>query len=87
MLPTHENNFGIEVYLVMLVANRVPYLAKHEITVAERQTWNAHREGHITQALSGIDVKKALGYVRHPAWQWDAEVAPANVPVVGIPMR
>ena len=74
-------------YLVMLVANRVPYLAKHEITLAERQTWNTHRAQLITQALSGIDVKEALMYVRHLAWQWNAEVAPANVPIVGIPMR
>ena len=86
-LPSHENNFGIEGYLVMLVANRVPYLAKHDITLAERQTWNTHRAQLITQALSGIDVKEALMYIRHPAWQWNAEVAPANAPIVGIPMR
>ncbi|HET6408229.1 MAG TPA: tryptophan 7-halogenase, partial [Chthoniobacteraceae bacterium] len=86
-LQSPENNFGIEGYLVMLVANRVPYLAKHQPTPVEQQAWNAHRAGFITEALSGIDVKEALAYIRHPAWQWNAEVAPPSVPVVGTPMR
>jgi tryptophan halogenase len=86
-LPNHENNFGVEGYLVMLVANRFPYQANHIPTAAERQAWNAHRKQFIKEALSGIDVKEALSYVRHPAWQWNAEAAPANVPIVGVPMR
>jgi tryptophan 7-halogenase len=86
-LPSPENNFGIEGYLVMLVGNRVPYEGKHRATAAEQQAWNAHRAHFISQALSGLDVKEALSYVRHPAWQWNAEVAPAKVPVTGFPMR
>jgi hypothetical protein len=70
----------------MLVGNRVPYQARHKASAAEQQAWNAHRAQFIAQALSGIDVKEALGYVRHPAWQWNAEAAPANVPP-GAPMR
>lgn len=88
-LPWQENNFGIEGYLVMLVANQVPYAAKHKVTPDEREKWNTHRSRFIAQALSGIDVKEALAYVRHPAWQWNAEAAPSNVPVTGVaqPLR
>ncbi len=86
-LPKPENNFGIEGYLVMLVGNRVPYLARHKATALEQRTWNAHRAQFIAQAASGISVKEALRYVRHPAWQWNAEVSPANSPMVGNPMR
>ena len=71
----------------MLVGNRVPYLAKHHATAAEQQIWNAHRAQFIAQASSGIDVKEALSYVRHPAWQWNAEAPPANAQQVGAPMR
>jgi tryptophan halogenase len=86
-LPKPENNFGIEGYLVMLVGNRVPYNARHVATPAEMQAWNAHRAQFITQALSGIDVKEALAYVRHPAWQWNAEVAQPAAPAPGFPTR
>jgi tryptophan halogenase len=86
-LPSHENNFGIEGYLVMLVANKVPYQVKHQPTWAEMEAWNAHRSRSIAQAQSGIDVKEALAYVRHPAWQWHGEAAPSNGPTVGVPMR
>ena len=86
-LPSPENNFGIEGYLVMLVANRVPYRAKHQATPAELQAWNAHRARFISQAAAGIDVKEALRCIRHPGWQWNAEAASANVPVTGFAMR
>jgi tryptophan 7-halogenase len=84
-LNTPENNFGIEGYLVMLVGNSVPYNTRHKATVGEIQTWNAHRGQFITQALSGLDVKEALGYVRHPGWQWNAEIAASNPGIKGSP--
>jgi tryptophan halogenase len=86
-LPKPENNFGIEGYLVMLVANRVPYLAKHQASPAEQQAWHAHRAQFIAQAVSGLGVKEALTYVRHPAWQWNAEAPPNSVPAAGAPTR
>ena len=86
-LPKPENNFGIEGYLVMLVANRVPYLARHQATATEKQAWNAHRAQFIAQALSGTSVKEALSYVRHPAWQWNSEAAPVHAPMAFNPMR
>lgn len=87
MLPKLENNFGIEGYLVMFVANRVPYLAKHQATFAEQQIWNSHRAQHIAQPSSGIDVKEALSCVRHPCWQWNAKISPAHAGVTDAPMR
>jgi tryptophan halogenase len=86
-LPKPENNFGIEGYLVMLVGNRMPYLGRHHPSAAEQQAWNAHRAAFIAQASGGLTVKEALGYVRHPAWQWNAETSAANVPGIGTPMR
>jgi tryptophan halogenase len=86
-LPKPESNFGIEGYLVMLVANRVPYLAKHDVTAAERQAWSTHRAQFMAQASMGLNVKDALGYVRHPAWRWNAEAPSVDASVAGYPMR
>lgn len=76
-LPRSENDFGVEGFLVMLVGNRVPYKARHQATDAERATWERHRAQFDATALSGIDVKESLAYIRHPGWQWNSE-APAN---------
>ena len=51
----------------------MPYLARHEATVAEQQAWNAHRAQFIAQA--SLNVKEALSCIRHPAWQWNAEAS------------
>jgi len=73
-MPTSQNDFGIEGYFVMLVGNKVPYRKRHKSTAGEKATWEKHRSAHIAQARRGIDVKEALSYVRHPGWQWNADV-------------
>ena len=73
-LPRTENDFGVEGFLVMLVGNRVPYQAKHHPADAERAIWERHRAHFNATAIAGIDVKESLAYIRHPGWQWNADL-------------
>jgi len=75
-LVDHDNNYGIEGYLVHLVGNQVPYEARHKVTAAELAAWNTHRARFTAAARGGMGVKEALSYVRHPGWQWNADVKP-----------
>ncbi|MBB5351698.1 tryptophan halogenase [Haloferula luteola] len=68
-----QNDFGIEGYLVMLVGMQVAYQNRHQPTSQEWTTWQQHRAAHISQARQGLTVKEALAYVRHPAWEWNAD--------------
>ncbi len=77
-LPRTENDFGLEGYLVMLVGNRVPYLAKHQPTPAERHIWERHRADFTATAWTGLDVKETLTFIRHPGWQWNADAPAAS---------
>ncbi|MHA3775179.1 FAD-dependent oxidoreductase [Verrucomicrobiota bacterium sgz303538] len=79
-LPRMENDFGIEGYLVMLVGNRAPYQAKHTPSATERQIWERRRAEFAAVAQNGLDVKESLAYVRHPGWQWHADVAAQSAP-------
>lgn len=80
-MPRSQSDFGIEGYFVMLVGNQYPYKKRHQSTPAERAAWDAHRAEHILRAKTGIDVKESLFYVRHPGWQWNADMPrPASVP-------
>ena len=58
----------------MLVGNQVPYRKRHRVTTTEQAIWQAHRQNHIDQAKTGLDVKETLYYVRHPGWQWNADI-------------
>jgi tryptophan halogenase len=78
LLRDPNNNFGIEGYLVHLVGNRVPYRARHAASAVERATWEAHRARFNAAAATGLNVKECLAYVRHPAWQWNAEAIPVG---------
>ncbi|WP_035609719.1 FAD-dependent oxidoreductase [Haloferula sp. BvORR071] len=73
-IPSTQNDFGIEGYFVMLVGNRWPYKKRHKAGAGEKATWEKHRSGNIAMAKRGIDVREALSYVRHPGWQWNADV-------------
>ena len=73
-IPSTQNDFGIEGYFVMLVGNRWPHRKHHKATAGEKATWEKHRSANIAAARRGIDVKEALAYVRHPGWQWNADV-------------
>ncbi len=80
-MPRSQSDFGIEGYFVMLVGNQYPYKKRHQSTPAERAAWDAHRAEHILRAKTRIDVKESLFYVRHPGWQWNADMPrPASVP-------
>lgn len=72
-MPNSQTDFGIEGYLVMLIGNQVPYDARHQATPAETETWKRHRADFVKQAKTGMGVKEALTYVRHPAWKWHGE--------------
>ncbi len=73
LLRTHENSWGIEGYLVMLVGNRVPYRARHRATAAEHEAWNRHRTRFSTTARNGMNVREALACIRNPNWHWNDE--------------
>ncbi|HET6410354.1 MAG TPA: tryptophan halogenase family protein [Chthoniobacteraceae bacterium] len=79
-LPRMENDFGVEGYLVMLVGNLAPYQARHIPTESERQAWERHRTTFDEAAQTGLDVKEALAYIRHPGWQWHADAAAQSAP-------
>ena len=77
LLRDHDNNFGIEGYLVMLVGNQVPYRKRHQPTAPELAMWEAHRARFAAIAKTGLDVKETLSYIRHPGWQWNADASKA----------
>ncbi len=65
-----QSDFGIEGYLTILVGNQAPYRKRHQATERELELWNGYRKAFAVQAKSGMGVKEALSYVRHPAWEW-----------------
>lgn len=74
-MPTSQSDFGIEGYFTILVGNKVPYRKRHPATDKELALWQAHCKTFVAQAKTGIGVKEALDYVRHPGWTWFAEKA------------
>jgi tryptophan halogenase len=73
LLGTTGSQFGVEGFLVILVGDRWPYKGHHKPTDAEWRNWNQHRSALAAQAQTGMDVKEALSYVKHPSWRWFAE--------------
>jgi tryptophan halogenase len=73
LLKNTGSQFGIEGFLVILVGTRWPYSGKYEPPEAEWRIWNQHRARHAAAAQTGMDVKEALSYVKHPAWRWHGE--------------
>ncbi len=71
-LPSQQNRFGIEGYLVMLVGNRAPYKARHIPTPAEQLTWTRNRATYMAQALDGLTVAESLRIIRSPQWNWNS---------------
>jgi tryptophan halogenase len=65
--------FGVEGYLVMLVGNRVPFDAVYEPTAAEWEIVQQRRMAHHQEAVTGLDVREGLAFIRHPHWQWNTE--------------
>jgi tryptophan halogenase len=75
-LPKLSTAFGIEGYLVMFVGNGVPYRARHQPGVREVGTWRRHITDFVAQARRAMDVREAVHWIRHPAWQWDEPTSP-----------
>lgn len=74
-MPTSQSDFGIEGYFTILVGNKVPYRKRHQAAEKERSLWNSHCKAFSSQAKTGLTVKEALEYVRHPGWRWHGERA------------
>ena len=70
-----ESDFGIEGYLVMLVGMQVPYRKNFDPSPDQWAAWKRHQQEHKAKAKSGISVKEALAYVRHPGWRWHGDPA------------
>jgi tryptophan halogenase len=72
-MPTSQSDFGIEGYFTILVGNHVPYRKRHPATEKERVLWQSHCKAFAREAKTGLGVKEALEYVRHPGWRWYGE--------------
>ena len=75
-LPATANNFGLEGWLVMFVAQQVPHQGRYQPPLAERELWETYRRNNRTLARASMDVREALAYVHHPGWSWHADSAP-----------
>lgn len=73
-----QNDFGIEGYLVMLIGQMAPYKKQYEPTEDEWKRWKAHIRDNVRKAKTGLTVKEALAYIRHPGWQWHGDVQMAG---------
>jgi tryptophan halogenase len=69
-LGHHDNIFGLEGHLALLVGQAVPHRGKHEPSPAERATWRQHAREIMAQAQAGFTVAETLACVRHPNWRW-----------------
>ncbi|MES2477290.1 MAG: tryptophan 7-halogenase [Verrucomicrobiota bacterium] len=74
-MPRSESDFGLEGYLVMLVGNQVPYDKRYQVSPAEQKRWEMRKASFIQEASRGIPSEEALAYVKHPGWQWNADIA------------
>ncbi len=54
----------------MLVGQRVPYVARHEVTETETQEVRKIRAQYRQQAAMGYHAEHALAVVRMPKWEW-----------------
>lgn len=81
LLPEARTNYGIEGYLIHLVGMRVPHGNPYVPTTAENDLWTRLRSGNAARASTGLDVKEALAYIRHPGWQWHGDAAQKTPPV------
>ncbi|RYD40059.1 MAG: hypothetical protein EOP85_14890, partial [Verrucomicrobiaceae bacterium] len=72
-MPTSQSDFGIEGYFTILTGNKVPHRKPHYPTEKEVAQWKAHCKAFEQEARTGMGVKEALDYVRHPGWRWFGE--------------
>ena len=72
-VPARANNFGMEGWLVMFLAQCVPHHGRYDAPPAERELWQRYRQHNKQRAQASMDVREALAYVNHPAWTWHAD--------------
>ena len=79
-LKARANNFGMEGWLVMFLAQGVPHQGRYAAPPAEKTFWDRYRQHNRARAQASMDVAEALSYVHHPAWSWhaDTESVPAT---------
>jgi tryptophan halogenase len=70
LLGHHDNIFGLDGHLVMLIGQAVPHRSRHQPSPTEMQTWRHHIADISSQAAQGLTVAHALTCIRHPAWRW-----------------
>ena len=69
-LGHHDNIFGLEGHLALLIGQAVPHRARHTPASAELERWRGHAADLGAQAANGLTVSEALACIRHPAWRW-----------------
>jgi tryptophan halogenase len=65
--------FGVDGYLAVLTGCEVPYENRHLPTEQEWALWNQGQAELTQAAAAGATVEESLTFVRHPAWQWNAD--------------
>ena len=73
LLSAEANNFGMEGWLVMFLAQQVPHQARYQPGEAERLIWERYRQENMRRARASMDIREALAYVHHPGWTWHAD--------------
>ena len=79
LLKFTQSPFGADGFLSMFVGNQAPYRNSYQPSPQEQSIWHNHRSTLRAQASTALTVKEALGYIRHPAWQWYGDT-PAPLP-------
>jgi tryptophan halogenase len=69
-LGHHDNIFGLEGHLALLIGQAVPHHAPHKPSPAEGAVWEQHSRDIAAQARTGFTVAETLACIRHPAWRW-----------------
>jgi len=69
-LGHHDNIFGLEGHLAMLVGQAVPHRRPYEPSSQEQALWRRHVADLAAQAAGGFTVQETLACTRHPAWRW-----------------
>lgn len=67
------DQFGVGGYMTLLVGQRVPYDATHQVTDAERMSLESHRQRNAAIAANALSVREVLDLINDPRWRWGAQ--------------
>ncbi len=73
-LLDHNDQFGMEGYLTMLVGQQVPYESTHTPSAQEWDHWHKIQQAIKNKATAAYTVPEGLALVRSPKWQWPAGI-------------